>query len=481
MSVAAGAVLSVDTNNLTIANNITLNGSSTNGALGANNPAGTLVKFTGTITLNATSNITERFPNRTLELSGQITGAGGVDFSINPVYNVPGRYLVSGSSNNYSGATSVTGLSFAQFGFTGQSQLYLGATNALPTTTALTLNNADLYLNGQSQTLPSISGSGTFSVQNGSTTAATLTLGSGDTTSSFSGSIKDNGLSVTNTSSTSPTPPPLVTGTVALTKIGTGMLTLNNSNTYSGATSINGGTLVITGATQATSAITFGGGKLGLDIASSVAAAGATINFTGQQVLVSGSPTLASYTLLTASSITGTPTLAAPAPAGYELKVESNSLKLVKLGYASWATINGAGPNLNDDHDNDGVDNGTEYFLGGPNGPTTGFTAVPGVANTLGILSITWNKGAGYIGAYNTDFVVETSTTLSGPWTLETSPGNVADSPASVTYTFPGGPAYSGKRFARLKVTRPSTFRLQILSNNLPDHRFHQPDVCLID
>jgi hypothetical protein len=128
----------------------------------------------------------------------------------------------------------------------------------------------------------------------------------------------------------------------------------------------------------------------------------------------------------------------------------------VKLGYASWAAFNGAGPNLNDDHDNDGVDNGTEYFLGGPNGPTTGFTVVPGVVNNLGILSITWPKGAGYIGAYNTDFVVETSTTLSGPWTVETIPGgNITDIPASVTYTFPGGPAYSGKRFARLKVTGP--------------------------
>jgi hypothetical protein len=50
---------------------------------------------------------------------------------------------------------------------------------------------------------------------------------------------------------------------------------------------------------------------------------------------------------------------------------------------------------------------------------------------------------------------VETSTTLSGAWTVEPSPGNVADSPASVTYTFPGGPAYSGKKFARLKVTGP--------------------------
>ena len=57
--------------------------------------------------------------------------------------------------------------------------LYLGANNALPTTTNLTLNYADLYLNGYSQQLPSINGSGTFTVQNGSTTARDADAGRG--------------------------------------------------------------------------------------------------------------------------------------------------------------------------------------------------------------------------------------------------------------------------------------------------------------
>jgi hypothetical protein len=35
------------------------------------------------------------------------------------------------------------------------------------------------------------------------------------------------------------------------------------------------------------------------------------------------------------------------------------------------------------------VDNGTEYFLVGPSGLTTGFTPLPGVTNTLGTLSVT--------------------------------------------------------------------------------------------
>ena len=68
---------------------------------------------------------------------------------------------------------------------------------------------------------------------------------------------------------------------------------------------------------------------------------------------------------------------------------------------------------LNEDHDNDGVPNGIEYFLGG-NTNTTGFTALPGVSNTGGTLSVTWTKDAGYTGTYGTDFVVETSETLTG-------------------------------------------------------------------
>jgi hypothetical protein len=127
------------------------------------------------------------------------------------------------------------------------------------------------------------------------------------------------------------------------------------------------------------------------------------------------------------------------------------------LGFASWATTNTAGANLNDDHDNDGVQNGVEYFLGGPSGNTTGFTVLPGVAKAIdGTLSVTWAKGSGYLGVYGTDYVVETSATLTGVWTVETlGGGNITDSSASLKFTFPGGVPYSGKNFARLKVTGP--------------------------
>ena len=132
----------------------------------------------------------------------------------------------------------------------------------------------------------------------------------------------------------------------------------------------------------------------------------------------------------------------------------------VSSGYNSWSTLNGADPNLNDDHDNDGVSNGVEYFLSG-NADTTGFTPLP----ILTAGSITWpaaSINAGYAGVYDIHFTVETSETLeAGSWVtapLGTGAGTVSipfATPASirnVKYTFPTtGP----KKFARLKVTGP--------------------------
>ena len=153
-------------------------------------------------------------------------------------------------------------------------------------------------------------------------------------------------------------------------------------------------------------------------------------------------PATATYAF-TGGNTTGSHTIAAEFLAGEA------------VGYFMWAATNGAGVNLDADHDNDGVKNGIEYFLGGPTGNTTGFTPLPGVIDTLGTLSITWPKGAGYLGVYGTDYVVETSATLTGVWTTETLlGGNVDDSSGTeVKYTFPG--PLSGSNFARLKVTGP--------------------------
>ena len=125
-------------------------------------------------------------------------------------------------------------------------------------------------------------------------------------------------------------------------------------------------------------------------------------------------------------------------------------------GFAAWQAANGNTlGGFGDDHDGDGVDNGTEYFLFG-NASSTGFTALPGVTNNAGVLSVTWVKAAtGYAGTYGNGFVVETSDTLAaGSWVTAsegTGQNTVEVTGNNVKYTFAAG----SKKFARLKVTGP--------------------------
>ena len=237
--------------------------------------------------------------------------------------------------------------------------------------------------------------------------------------------------------------------TSALTKTGPGTLILSAANTYTGATTVSQGTLALVGGSQASLVTVSAGASLGFTLGSPTTST-SSFNLTAGTIKITGTPTLPSYTLITSSAgITGTPTLDTPLT-GYTLQVSGNSLKLV-ASFAAWQAANHTSGGLNEDHDNDGVPNGIEYFLGGRT-DTTGFTALPGVTHTAGILSVTWTKGSGYAGIYSTDYAVETSATLNGGWQVETlGGGHVTDAPGYVTYTFPAGT----RNFARLKVTGP--------------------------
>ena len=109
-------------------------------------------------------------------------------------------------------------------------------------------------------------------------------------------------------------------------------------------------------------------------------------------------------------------------------------------GYATWASVVG-GQTADLDYDGDGLDNGTEYFMG-----TAGnaFTQNPGVVAG----TVTWPRATG---TTISSFRVEVSTNLTF-WenaTVNYAANLNTANPAQVVFTMPGGPV---KLFVRLSV-----------------------------
>ncbi len=300
------------------------------------------VALLGTISLTGTSNtIAANTATVVTTASGVISGTGGL------IKAGLGSLTLS-NANTYTGATTISaGL------------LSLGNALALQSTTldttgsiASSSTTTGLKTTVTSLTLGGLTGNKNFSTlfnaANGYTglTALTLNPVTGATNSYFANIGNGN-------------------GGMTLTKDGSGTQAFTVAQTYTGSTTINAGTLFLSGATQATTSITFTGGSLGLDTGVTVAASNAAVNLTNGTIQVTGSTGAASYTLLTASSINGTPVLAAPVP-GYALLVVGNQLRLVSL-IESWATQNGlSGGNTasNADPDGDGWINLQEFAFG---------------------------------------------------------------------------------------------------------------------
>ncbi len=203
----------------------------------------------------------------------------------------------------------------------------LGGSEVIHNVTDVTINSpAVLDLGGFSESIDELAGSGT--VTNSGLGAVTLTVGANDGSATFDGVIEDG------------------SGTVGLTKIDTGTLTLTGANTYTGATMVNDGELSVDGSvanssvTVSGSAVLSGSGSIGGSVtlssgstatlspgsASSATADlatgsltltsgttlwmeinGATANSQHDQIVVNGSVNLGSATLDVTGTITSSP------------------------------------------------------------------------------------------------------------------------------------------------------------------------------
>ena len=211
---SAGALALVGADNETVSM-----GSWASLSLGASGAA----TFSGTLTPAGT----------TYELGG---GGGTLTFSptLTGSYSVaitgPGTVVLSSGSNTYNGGTTVSG-----------GTLQAGNINALGSTSGTAaISSGLLDLHGNNVGVGAISGTGTIDNLAGSTTS-TLTVGNGNTTSTFSGTIKNT------------------TGVLALSKTGTGVLQLDGNNTYTGATTVQQGTLAGKGTLASTVTVNSGG------------------------------------------------------------------------------------------------------------------------------------------------------------------------------------------------------------------------------
>ena len=181
-----------------------------------------------------------------LTLAGNITdaGSGGSLVSASDVLpsfvagatSATGHLIVSGN-NNYTGATVIA-----------RGLWSVGSSNALSNVSGITVaTGANLQLEGHSISIGSLSGGGTIS--DASQTSATLTTGTLNATTTFSGVLADGAGG----------------GLLALAQVGTGTLTLSGTGTYAGGTMISSGKLAIDRQTALGSGrIVLGGGTLGL-------------------------------------------------------------------------------------------------------------------------------------------------------------------------------------------------------------------------
>jgi autotransporter-associated beta strand protein len=181
---------------------------------------------TGSVPPNITDNGTLAFDHSANETNGNvITGSGGIS-------KLGGNTLTLTAANNYNGDTAIpagtlkVGTAGTIPNGSGFGNIVLDA--GASTAGTFDMNGFDVTINGITGTSNSVLGQ---IVNNNSSVTNVLSVGNGDATTTYRGTIKDNNNGTS--------------GKVALTKIGAGTITLAETNGYTGGTVIINGVLAL--------------------------------------------------------------------------------------------------------------------------------------------------------------------------------------------------------------------------------------------
>ncbi|MEN8862379.1 MAG: autotransporter-associated beta strand repeat-containing protein [Lentimonas sp.] len=435
-SIGAGSALRLE-GGITLAEPLTVagNGNATNN--GAIQNAG-LNTLTGPITLEGSVRLETYGPNTgtdTLTITGGITGDGTTNFIGDFVIDTAPIVLTAQARFGGDGDDSVTTDKKTVINVAGNDwtnsviffggHIELGVADALPVDKDIEFgwNNWDrsissLDLNGYNQSVQSIKQSSN-SVGVGGNVNVTDSSGNGVLT------VNDSGVNAEYQGR--------LTGGLSLVKDGAGILTLNNlsaltdggavvPNSYTGSTTVNGGTLVLTAAD--------------LDDASTLTVAtGAVLQLNHSDIDVVAALNLGGVAQ-------GSGIYNADNSSGYITGTGHISVGSVVPSFASWAAINGVTGGVDGDSDGDGNLNIVEYAL---DILIDGYEA-PG---TLTGNTISYPKRAEAVSNGDLLYSIEVSDDLgvTDPWAPVTPTTNDA---STISYTFtPGTPV---KEFARLNV-----------------------------
>jgi hypothetical protein len=333
-----GQRLNIPTANATISVPINITSA---GGTGTNTVAGIASTATG-VTLTSAATITNNSAIKT-----SIGATSGNNITVNGVISGSGDLLFATGSTGGAGTTTLnaantyTGATY--FNSSTSGTIKLGITNALPSTTNVTMGytsgNGGIWdLNGFNQTIASLASNtgGVGSIRNDGATDVTLTV-NGSTSTSFGLAINDG-----------------TTNKIALVKSGSGVLTLTGTSGYTGGTTINSGATIELGSATTlsnTGAITLNGGIFSTGVGYSETVG--VLNLTSSSTITLGSNNhTLTFSNSSGSSWTGTLTITGwTGTAGVsgntagKIVVGANGLTTGQLasinfqGYANGATI----------------------------------------------------------------------------------------------------------------------------------------------